>query len=165
MENKGTEQISAAEQNGRGWVDMIAAAYEAHQFCAAGFHHLSQQACNLSREARAVIKGHGFDGSNHDLVGECIEDAMRVAPLELRVRTGWHAPGWDGRMPPEEFEILLSTGGPALRLVGELDDAEPARCWLEIQDWGTPWTRLHCRHEREIDAVRWFACLFYYGEA
>ena len=165
MKTEEREQLSAAEQNGRGWIETIAAAYEAHQFCAAGFHTLSQQGRDLSREAKACLKEHGYDGTNHAAVAEGIEEAMREAPLSLAVRTGWHAPGWDGLMPPEEFQILLSTGGPALRLVGELDDAEPARCWLEIQDWDTPWTPFHCQHEYEINAKHWFAGLFYYGEA
>jgi hypothetical protein len=158
-----TEQLSPAEQNGRGWIESIAAAYEAHQFCASGFHTLSQAGCNLSREARACLREHGYDGTNHNVVAEWIEDAMREAALGVEVRSGWHTPGED--VGPEEFQVLLSTGGPALRMMGDLDQlGEPSRCWLEIQDWGTPWTRMFSQHEYEVNALRWFAGLFYYGE-
>ena len=97
-------------------------------------------------------------------MAEAIEDAMRESPLSVEVRSGWYDPcvGSDG---PEEFCILLSTGGPALRIVGELNDwAEPARCWMEHQDWGTPWTRYFSRTEGRCEAIKWFASLFHYGE-
>ncbi|QRF76174.1 hypothetical protein Thermo_01691 [Thermoplasmatales archaeon] len=71
------------------------------------------------------------------------EDAVRTAieedPLEVQVRSGWTNPG--EKLEPEEFEILLCTGGPAVRIVGEFDsDGRPKRAWMEYQDWGTPWT-------------------------
>jgi hypothetical protein len=41
------------------------------------------------------------------------------------------------------YVLLLTTGGPALRIVGSLDEYdEPATAVLEAQDWGTPWTRV-----------------------
>jgi len=60
-------------------------------------------------------------------------------PLEVQVRSDWTNPGED--LTPSEFCILLCTGGPAVRIVGELSErGEPCRAWLEYQDWGTPWT-------------------------
>jgi hypothetical protein len=164
MKTEEQEQLSHAERNAIGWIEQITAAHEAHQFCAAGFHTLSQEGRNLSREAKACLKEHGYDGTNHDVVAEWIEDAMREAPLSVEVRHEWHPPGEEGDL--EDFRILLSTGGPALRIVGELSRwAEPRRCWLEIQDWYEPWTRFWTRHEREANALQWFASLLYYGEA
>jgi hypothetical protein len=157
MQTKETEQTSAAEQNGRAWLDTITAACEAYGFCAE-----EGEGKHLSLEAKAVLREHGYDGTNHNVAGERIEDAMREAPLSLEVRSGWHTPGED--VGPEEFQVLLSTGGPALRMMGELNHGEPARCWLEIQDWGTPWLPCHAKHAREVDALLWFAGLFYYGE-
>lgn len=78
--------------------------------------------------------------------GECNseDDAIERIdqdPLEICVRSGWHHIGDD--MVPEEFVILLCTGGPAVRIHGELDQyGEPCRVWVEYQDWGTPWTEL-----------------------
>lgn len=61
-------------------------------------------------------------------------------PLEVTVRSGWVSPGTE--MTADDFAILLCTGGPAVRIRGELDQhGTPCRAWLEYQDWGTPWTQ------------------------
>lgn len=76
--------------------------------------------------------------------GECTDedearDRINEDPLEVQVRSDWANPGEE--LTPGEFMILLCTGGPAVRIVGELDEhGEPCRAWLEYQDWGTPWT-------------------------
>ncbi len=75
--------------------------------------------------------------------GECeSEDQARERieedPLSILVRSDWHSVGETGE--DAEFEILLCTGGPACRIVGELSNGEPHRAWMEHQDWGTPWT-------------------------
>jgi hypothetical protein len=60
--------------------------------------------------------------------------------LSVEVRSDWVTPGEP--MTPGEFNILLTTGGPAVRIMGELDEhGEPYRAWLEVQDWGKPWTQ------------------------
>ncbi len=39
-----------------------------------------------------------------------------------------------------QYEILLCTGGPAVRIIGELDEyLEPETAVLQYQDWGTFW--------------------------
>jgi hypothetical protein len=152
-----TEQVTIqthAEGNAQGWAESIEAAHEAYVFCAE-----EGEGRDLSREAKAVLKEHGYDGTNHDVVAEWIEDAMRESPLCVEVRSGWREPGDGASMEPDEFRILLSTGGPALRVMGELCNGEPDDCWLEHQDWGTPWTRWR---EVDRDALLWFAGLFYY---
>lgn len=159
MTTKETEQLTQAEQNAEGWSDQITAAWEAHGFCAE-----EGEGKYLSREAKTVLKEHGFDGTNHDTVAEWIEDAMREAPLSVEIRSGWREPGDGASLDPDEFRILLSTGGPALRVMGELNHGEPSRCWFEMQDWGTPWTRHFNRSAERASALLWFAGLFYYGE-
>lgn len=159
MTTEEREQLSHAEQNAEAWSDQITAAWEAHGFCLE-----EGEGKYLSREAKAVLKEHGFDGTNHDTVAEWIEDAMREAPLSVEIREGWKSPGEGASLEPTEFQILLSTGGPALRIMGELNHDEPSRCWLEHQDWGTPWTRYFSRSADRATALRWFAALFYYGE-
>jgi hypothetical protein len=153
MTNLETVQTHA-EGNAQGWSESIEAAHDAYVFCAE-----KGQGKYLSREAKTVLKEHGYDGTNHDVVAEWIEDAMREAPLSVEVRSGWREPGDGASMEPDEFRILLSTGGPALRVMGELCNGTPDRCWLEHQDWGTPWTRWH---DTDRDALLWFAGLFYY---
>ena len=77
--------------------------------------------------------------------GDCTDEddarqRIQEDPLEVQVRSDWASPGEE--LTPGEFMILLCTGGPAVRIVGELDQyGEPCRAWLEYQDWGTPWTQ------------------------
>lgn len=64
--------------------------------------------------------------------------AIEEDPLSIEVRSGWHSLGEEAG--DEEFCILLATGGPAVRIIGELDRDEPTKARLEVQDWFTPWT-------------------------
>lgn len=79
-----------------------------------------------------------------EAAGECkdreeAEQRIHEDPLSLQIRSGWTSPGED--MVPEEFELLLGTGGPAVRIIGELDQhLEPCRARLQAQDWFTQWT-------------------------
>ena len=87
-------------------------------------------------------------------------ETIQEDPLSVEVRSGW-ASGGDA-LKPEEFQILLCTGGPAVRMMGELDEyQEPSRAWLEYQDWGTPWMQLFT----DVDQVTLLAYAqeFYYG--
>jgi hypothetical protein len=75
--------------------------------------------------------------------GECTdrEDAeqrIHDDPMSLEYRSGWCASKEE--MEPEEFVLLLTTGGPAVRIIGEVSDGEPDRPRLQTQDWGTSWT-------------------------
>jgi len=59
-------------------------------------------------------------------------------PLSLEFRSGWVSSKDD--MEPEEYCLLLSTGGPATRIIGDIDNGEATSARLQVQDWGTPWT-------------------------
>lgn len=95
---------------------------------------------------------------------DSVRERIQECPLSVEVRNGWYAPGSDGDdVKPEEFMILLSTGGPALRIMGELGEhGGPTRAWLEYQDWGTPWT--HHYVEGFSDTLLTFCQQFYFGE-
>ena len=77
--------------------------------------------------------------------GECKDadearERIEEDALSVEVRSGWVSIG--SEMTAEEFCILLTTGGPAVRIRGELDNSgEPHRAWLEVQDWGKAWTQ------------------------
>lgn len=82
--------------------------------------------------------------------------------LSVEVRSGWSSPG--GEMQPEEFRILLCTGGPAVQVVGELDKYnEPDKARLQYQDWFTPWEELILSSE-EYDALLTYCQCFYFGD-
>ncbi len=95
---------------------------------------------------------------------ECVDaDQARLMieedALSVQVRSGWVSPGEE--MQAEDFEILLATGGPAVRIRGELDaNGEPHRAWLEVQDWGKPWTQYF---GIEKDTLLAYANCFTYG--
>ena len=84
------------------------------------------------------------------------EDALEVA-----IRTDWHIPGETG--DEAEYKVLLCTGGPAVRIVGELDEhRDPTNATLEHQDWGTPWTPYPLTSDEE-DTVLKYCRVFYFG--
>src|SRR5690606_27267479 len=100
-----------------------------------------------------------------DAGDEAAEDAAREEiwglPLEVTVRSGWQRPG--EAVDPEEYQILLATGGPAVRITGALDLwGEPATAVLQYQHWGIPWTEYPADDE-EAQALLEFARQFYYG--
>ena len=150
-----TMELSHAEANAKAWMADIAAAYEAHQFCTEG-----GEGRDLSREAKAALREHDYDGDNQDDVAEAIEQQMRDIALSVSVRSQWQTPGFHPL--PGDFQILISTGGPALRVLGELDEnSRPSRFWIEHQDWGTPWTLWP---HAEAYALDWFCGLFWFGD-
>lgn len=88
-------------------------------------------------------------------------DAISEDALSVEVRTGWYSP-YDGEgAEPEEYCLLLATGGPAVRIIGELCGREPSTARLEVQDWFTPWTEYI---EADQDILLAYAACFYFGE-
>lgn len=99
-----------------------------------------------------------------DSIKEMLEnedyDAISEGPLSVQVRSGWTSP--EHPLEPEEFEILLCTGGPAVRIIGELNEHnEPYMAWLQYQDWGTRWTEYY--EEGIDDTLLKYASHFYFG--
>ena len=92
---------------------------------------------------------------------EDAEQRIQEDPLSVQVRSDWHSPGERGE--DSDFEILLCTGGPAVRIIGELSNGEPSRCWLEHQDWGTPWQE-YITTGSDHEALLTYARCFYFGE-
>ena len=67
------------------------------------------------------------------------EQRIHEDPLSIEFRSGWETDRSE-LATPAEARILLSTGGPAVQIIVELDRGEPTRAVLQVQDWGTPWT-------------------------
>lgn len=83
-------------------------------------------------------------------------------PLSVMVRSDWQTPGQEQEFEPVEYEILLMTGGPAVRIIGSLDQhGTPDRARLQYQDWGTPWTELF--EPRDMATLVTYANTFYFG--
>lgn len=98
--------------------------------------------------------------SNDDSAYETIREEIKESPLLVQVRSGWRSVG--AQSEPEEFELLLSTGGPALRIIGDLGRFNcPEHSRMEWQDWGTPWTEYGPADPATLDA---WAAQFWFGE-
>ena len=127
--------LSGAAENAKGWLASIE-------------EHLTD----------LRLAEHGSD-SDRDVVRQTIEESV----LSVQVRSGWYSPGRESRedADPEEYEILLTTGGPGLRIFGRLNEhCEPSSAELQMQDWGTPWTRYPAPEATLLD----FARVFWFGE-
>lgn len=102
------------------------------------------------------------DSDNNDENREEALEAIQNDPLSVEVRSGWHSVG--SIHPPEEFCILLCWGGPACRIIGELDEyAQPEKPRLEYQDWFTSWTEYPLTEEEET-ALQTYCEQFYFEE-
>ena len=114
--------------------------------------------CDYDRleELREAIKSDEFRTSEEDAeereelaelekdAGDCNDRddaAQRIweDPLSLEFRSGWSM--YRNDLQAQEFCLLLTTGGPAVRIIGEIRDGEAHSANLEVQDWGTPWTQ------------------------
>jgi hypothetical protein len=91
------------------------------------------------------------------------EQTIHEDPLSVEVRTDWHNPGESSGVPTE-YRILLCTGGPAVQIVGELDEyGQPTSAKIEHQDWFMPWTEYRIDSEDEEIVIEYVRC-FWFGE-
>lgn len=148
------QEASRARQGAISQAEAIEAAYLATEWLRQGDY--DRDGNDLNREARALLRELGWDGTQDpDEVCEQIEERMREEALSVELG-GWWAPG--SKPEAQEFRILLSTGGPACRLVGYLGDVPR----LEAQDWYTPWEFVAVSRT-QVDALDWFADLLVGG--
>ena len=127
--------------NARAWAASIHEAMTAYQQLDSG-------------EVESVdYEGEAFDDSDE------LRQRIEEMPLSIQVRDGWRSPGAESD-GAEEFEILLSTGGPALRITGDIG-AAPSLQW---QDWGTPWTDYRDTTDDQDEAIAAFVGLFYFDD-
>ena len=100
------------------------------------------------------------ESNDYDQQDELRESILNSA-LSVEFRSGWYS-SLDDELVPEEFKILLSWGGPALRVIGELDNYGPVNPKLQYQDWGTLWTDFEITEDQQ-EALNWFCNCFYFG--
>ena len=112
-------------------------------------------------------------GSNvYNWTSEGIREKAQDEALSVEFRSGWTSNLES--MEPEEFKILLSTGGPACQIIGKLDQyKQPTDIEIQYQDWGTPWEPLQLNSTyadkspnitSDYEALEWFCNCFYFGE-
>lgn len=125
----------------------------------AQFEDIAEKVAALSKARDVVAK-----------TGECsesmeeAEQAIQDDPLEVVVRSGWITPNVIGGRVRAEFKILLCTGGPAVQIIGELNEhCEPESARIEHQDWGTPWTEYRLTAD-EQETLLEYCRQFYFGE-
>jgi len=90
-----------------------------------------------------------------------LRESILTSALSVEFRSGWYSLG-ENPLTAEEFKILLSWGGPALRIIGELDADFPVNPKLQYQDWGTPWIDFEITEDQQ-KALNWFCNCFYFG--
>lgn len=116
-------------------------------------------------QARAQLESivemvKALDTENEEEREEAIQ-AIVEDPLEISVREGWHGIGEEAT--PEEFLILLCTGGPAVRIIGELDRyGHPENPCIQYHDWFTSWETLFDLTDEELEAIQAYCEQFYF---
>ena len=95
---------------------------------------------------------------------EEIRESILNSALSVEFRNGWYSDLYHlkGVTEPIEFKILLSWGGPSLRIIGEIEENFAVNPRLQFQDWGTLWTDLEITDSQQ-DALNWFCNCFYFG--
>lgn len=129
-------------------------------------HARSQATAQLESIKRMVSRLKVAEEQDNDGGGDEREAAERTIhedALSVEVRSGWRTIEGQ-KFEPEEFRILLCTGGPAVQIRGEIDQhGQPIDPILEYQDWGTPWT-IYPLMEADEEALLTYAQQFYFGE-
>jgi len=82
--------------------------------------------------------------------------------IGVQIRSDWHTPGAEDEA--RQYSVLLCTGGPAVRIIGELGlYNEPEDANLQYQDWLMPWQNYVTTAE-EDEALLNYAHLHWFGE-
>ena len=117
-------------------------------------NHAAQQAKAQIESIQDMLRRYGEDPDN-------VEMEINNDPLEVSVRSSWTMPGQP--LLAEEFRIILCTGGPAVQIIGDLDEngsVLPDYVYIQYQDWGTPWTNYPVGYE-ERQALADYASFFF----
>lgn len=120
---------------------------------------------SILKMAKALEEAQKVDGfatyEGEEVTADDMIERITNDALDVEVRSGWYQP--DGKThKPEEYFILLCTGGPACRIIGDLSEyGEPETARIEHQDWGTYWTEYRIDSEQEMKVLD-YARQFYF---
>lgn len=112
---------------------------------------LEEQQAELMGAPAGYLQWETANGQRLDGIREELTELERVAdgcadadeardrimedPLSIETRSGWVSVGEE--MIPEEYRIVLCTGGPHVEIVGDLDQhGAPCRVRIVYRDWG-----------------------------
>lgn len=161
------EDTERAKEQARAQLDSIIEMVKRYKHC----QECNGDDCELTDEeilnGLEILYKEGMTASEEDKESYHNEDDARQrieeAPLSVQVRSDWHNPGEDSSAT--EYEILLCTGGPAVRIVGDLDEHnQPENVKLEYQDWFTPWIRYGNTSSDEDSLLLEYANCFYFSD-
>ena len=132
-------------------------------------HALNNAICHMESMVEYFETGSYIEQCNpttqdqEEKLEEIREEILNSA-LSVEFRSGWYSSLYDKVRigEPAEFKILLTWGGPALRIIGEIEENFAVNPKLQFQDWGTPWTDLEITEDQQ-DALNWFCNCFYFG--
>ena len=126
-------------------------------------HSIANAKATIETMVEDFKKDQLFEKSNDYNQQDELRESILNSVLSVEFRSGWYSsPESIADLRPEEFRILLAWGGPALRIIGELDDYGPINPKLQHQDWGTPWTDFKITEDQQ-KALNWFCNCFYLG--
>lgn len=130
------------------------------------YQHAYENAKAWLDEIRDLYRENEALDEENETRREEIDQRILEMPLEVSVRSDWSSPG--EIMSASEYRILLTTGGPALQVTGDLSQHdEPDSAELQMQDWGVPWREVWPCKLSQMDearaALRWFAQHFCFG--
>ena len=127
-------------------------------------HALNNAIGHLESMVEDFKKDQLFEKINDYDAQDQLRESILNSALSVEFRNGWYSDLYHLKGVPEpiEFKILLSWGGPALRIIGELDDYGPVSPKLQYQDWGTLWTDFEITEDQQ-KALNWFCNCFYFG--
>jgi hypothetical protein len=118
---------------------------ELRRIGASAFESIAEMVAALQRDATA--------DNCEDVARQRIEeDALSVRVFGERTAGGGTA---------DRYEHLLTTGGPVVRIVGDLCDGEAHSARLEVQDWFQPWTEYPAA---DPAILLEYAVCFFFGE-
>lgn len=126
-------------------------------------HQLAHIKELVAQHERAAKEALETESRSKEIVLEKAIEAIREHPLSVLVRSDWREVGSHQVAPYAEYQILLCTGGPAVKIEGQLGKGSPETARLFYQDWGTPWIVYPLSAANEAIVIS-YCERFYYGE-
>lgn len=118
----------------------------------------TEQALAQVAEIRRLSDQLSAEPDNDDAIGE-----LHALALSQEVRSDWRCLSHVGECEPDEWRIVLCTGGPHVEVRGEFDCfGEPVSAALWFANWGQPLAEVQISTD-DASLLLWFAQSFYWG--